>query len=87
MKLVIDEEIIEEKLSEFAERVISEKKTQPITEWISEKKASEILGYKNLQHFRKVIQDNNIKYSKRGKKLYYSIDSINEYIEKGVVDI
>jgi len=87
MKLIIDEEIIEEKLSEFAERIISEKKVQPVSEWISEKKASEILGYSNLQHLRKIVQDNNIKFSKRGKRLYYSIDSINEYIENGVVKI
>jgi len=87
MKLVIDEEVIEEKLSEFAQRIIDEKKVQPVSEWISEKQASEILGYSNLQYLRQLVRDNNIKFSKRGKRIYYSIDSINEYIENGVVSI
>ena len=87
MKLVLDEETIQKKLSEFAEKVINNAKCDAVSDWITEDKASKLLGYGDLPYLRDLARNNNIKISQRGRKYYYSLGSINEYINGGVVEI
>lgn len=83
--LLMGKEQIEMALNEMVGKVLKKIKPQPITDWILESKASDILGYANRQHLRKVALANGIKTSKRGNRYYYSLKSINRYLENGTV--
>ncbi len=77
---------VQEALSLIADQIILKMTAvRPLTDRITESRASDILGYENKQHLRLVARGNKIAMSKKGKKYYYSLKSINQYLESGVL--
>ena len=81
--LLMEKEQVEQALRQMAREIIKiVTAPRTLSDWITEDKASEILGYNNANHMRMVARNNEIKLSKRGKKFYYSLKSINEYLDE-----
>jgi len=84
--LLMKREQVQEALSQIAGQIILKMTaSHPLTDWITEARASDILGYENKQHLRLVARESKIAMSKKGKKYYYSLKSINQYLASGVL--
>ncbi len=82
--LLMEKEQIEQALRQMAGTIIRKiTAPRPLTDWITEDRASDILGYSNTNHMRLVAREKGIVLSKKGKKFYYSLKSINKYLDSG----
>lgn len=76
-----NQKMMKDFIAEMRGDIISSK----ASEWITEAEAMNILHYKSKKKYQQLRDEGKVKFTKIGRKILYSRESINDLIDKNII--